>query len=144
MQIANLNELELRELWSDEDPSQRTRVTFPDFHATGAKSTATVYYELEPGDRIGTHTDSAEEILYIVEGRGEATVGEERAPVEAGMLAVVPALVPHAVANTGDTVLKVLGFFSSNTLLSVFENAWQPEGVRVVGTPLPEEAAVGA
>ena len=32
------------------------------------------------------HTDSAEEILYIVAGEGEARLGDERGPVQAGDL----------------------------------------------------------
>jgi quercetin dioxygenase-like cupin family protein len=142
MHAVNVDELELRDLWSDEDPAQRARVTFPVFHATGAKSTSVVYFELEPGDRIGSHTDSAEEILLLLEGTAEASVGDETGLLEQGSLAVVPALVPHDIRNTGDSPLRVLGFFSSNAIVSVFENAWQPAGARVVGTPLPEAAAV--
>jgi quercetin dioxygenase-like cupin family protein len=139
-----VNALELQELWSDDDPAQRARVTFPVSLATGAQSTAIVYFELEPGDHTGVHTDSAEEIVLILEGRGEAAVGEDKIAVEAGALAVIPALVPHDVVNVGETVLRVVGFFSSNTVVSVFEHAWQPMNLRVVGTPLPEPAAVAA
>jgi hypothetical protein len=32
----------------------------------------------------------------------------------------------------------VLGFFSSNAAVSVFEHAWQPFGERIVGTLVPE------
>jgi quercetin dioxygenase-like cupin family protein len=139
-----VNELELQELWSDDDPAQRVRVTFPVSLATGTQSTAIVYFELEPGDHTGMHTDSAEEIVLILEGQGEATVGEDRTAVETGTLAVIPALVPHDVVNTGESTLKVVGFFSSNSVVSIFEHAWQPMNLSVVGTPLPEPTAVAA
>ena len=58
--------------------------------------------------------------------------------VETGTLAVVPALVPHDLVNKGDTTLRVLGIFSSNTMVSVFDHTWQPIGSRIVGTPMPE------
>jgi quercetin dioxygenase-like cupin family protein len=138
MYMADLNNLELMEAWSNEDESLRMRVTFPVFHAVGAKSTALVYFELEPGDRVGTHTDSAEEILLILEGRAEATVGDEHGTLEAGSIAVVPALEPHDLRNIGESTLRVAGFFSSNAVVSVFEHALQPLGERVVGTPHPE------
>jgi len=35
--------------------------------------------------------------------------------------------------------VKVVGFFGSSTLVSVFEDPLMPAGRRVVGTPLPEE-----
>jgi quercetin dioxygenase-like cupin family protein len=136
---TNLEKLDLLDFTSPEDPVQQARVTFPVFNATGAKSTAVVYFELEPGDHVGSHTDSAEEILYIVAGTGLATVGDETAAVDEGTVAVVPALVPHDIVNTGESTLKVLGFFSSNTILSVFENGWDGAG-RIVGTPVPEPA----
>jgi quercetin dioxygenase-like cupin family protein len=34
-----------------------------------------VYFELEPGKELGAHTDSAEEIVYIIDGTVEATIG---------------------------------------------------------------------
>lgn len=138
MYTADLNNLELMEGWATDDESLRMRVTFPVFHAVGAKSTALVYFELEPGDRVGTHTDSAEEILLILEGRAEATVGDEHGTLEVGSIALVPALEPHDVRNIGEGTLRVIGFFSSNSVVSVFEHALQPFGERVVGTPLPE------
>jgi quercetin dioxygenase-like cupin family protein len=139
MLTARTPELELDDVWLDTDPSKRVRVTFPVSRLTGADHTAVVYFEVAPGDRLGTHTDSAEEILYIVSGQGEAEVGDERAPVRAGDLAVVPALVPHGIVNTGDEPLKVVGFFCEAEITSVFEAPLQPVGQEtvVIGAPAP-------
>lgn len=84
------------------------------------------------------HTDSAEEILLILDGRAEATVGDERGTLESGSIAIVPALEPHDLRNIGQSTLRVAGFFSSNAVVSVFEHALQPLGGRVVGTPHPD------
>ena len=74
----NVRELELMEVWSDEDAAMRARSAFP-FHAqAGTKSSAVVYFEIEPGEHLGHHTGGAEEILYIVDGTGKAEVGGER------------------------------------------------------------------
>jgi quercetin dioxygenase-like cupin family protein len=141
---AQIDELELFEGWSASDADMRVRAAFPVSAETGACSTAVVYFELEPGRHLGRHTDSAEELLLILSGEGEASVGDERAPVRAGSIAVVPALVPHGVANTGDETMCVLGFFSSNTVLSVFDEPMEPFATRYFNTPpVPQEAELG-
>ena len=145
MQAVQIDELELFEGWSQSDAGMRVRAGFPISSGTGTRSTAVVYFELEPGEHLGTHTDSAEEILYVVSGSGEATVGDERAAVRAGTLAVVPALAPHSVKNTGEETLRIVGFFSSSTVLSVFDDPMEPFGTRYFTTPMiEEEAPVGA
>ena len=139
MITANVNELELMSGWGENDPTMRGRVNFPIYAAHGTEASATVYFEVDPGGHIGRHTDSAEEILYIVDGEGEAVVGDERMPVSRGALALVPELVPHDLYATGDTPLRVLGFFAAAMVESVFDEAMAPMGTRVLGTP-PVEA----
>jgi quercetin dioxygenase-like cupin family protein len=142
---AKIDELELMEVSYEDDPTMRVNVNFPFYAGTGTKSTAVVYFELEPGCRLGAHTDSAEEILLILEGTVEATVGEERGRVCAGDMAVVPAMVPHALRNAGDETVRVVGFFSNNVVASVFDRPMMPFGQREVGTPpLLEEEEVPA
>jgi hypothetical protein len=68
-------------------------------------------------------------------------VGDESAILEGGSLAVVPALVPHDLRNAGEQTLKVLGFFPSNVIRTVFDEPLQPFGQRAVGTYLLEEPA---
>jgi quercetin dioxygenase-like cupin family protein len=144
MHAVQIDDLELFEAWSETDPSRRMRVDFPISNQTGALSTAVVYFEVEPGQHVGMHTDSAEEIVYIVSGTAEGIVGGERGELGPGSLALVPAMVPHDVVNTGDETVRVIGFFSSSTVVSVFDDPLVPVGRSVVGTPLPEESEVAA
>jgi quercetin dioxygenase-like cupin family protein len=88
------------------------------------------------------HTDSAEEVVLILSGTAEAIVGDERGELTAGGLGLVPALVPHDVRNIGEETVRVVGFFSSGIVVSVFDDPLMPAGTRVVGTPLPEESAL--
>ena len=132
---AQIGELELMEVWYEDDPTMRVRVNFPFYVGTGTKNTAVVYFEIEPGDRLGTHTDSAEEIVLFLEGTAEVSVGDESGRVSAGEMAVVPAMVPHGMRNVGDETLRVVGFFSSNVVVSTFDQPMMPFGQRVVGTP---------
>jgi quercetin dioxygenase-like cupin family protein len=132
---AQIGELELMEAWYEDDPTMRVKVNFPLFLGTGTKNTAVVYFELEPGHRLGTHTDSAEEILLFLEGTAEVTVGDESGRVSAGEMAVVPAMVPHGLRNVGDETARFVGFFSSNVVVATFDQPMMPFGQRVVGTP---------
>lgn len=129
-------------VWFGSDERARARVTFPINKFTGAKDSAVVYFELEPGDRLAVHTDSAEEVLYIVSGTAEAQVGEESGVVGKGDLAVIPAMVPHGLVNIGDDRLAVVGFFSEAEVTSSFDEPIQPIGVAVVvqGAPAPVTA----
>ncbi len=126
MYTVRLSELELPEAGYENDPTMRAKANFPFSAATGNKNTAVVYFEIEPGHRLGTHTDSAEEILLILEGEAEATVGDEQGRVSAGEMAVVPAMVPHALRNVGDETVRVVGFFSSSTVMSTFDQPLVP------------------
>jgi quercetin dioxygenase-like cupin family protein len=77
MIAADLSNLDLLNAWYDNDPAMQIRVSFPFFAATGYQNSAVVYVEIEPSDYLGTHTDGAEEILLIMAGTVEATLGDE-------------------------------------------------------------------
>jgi quercetin dioxygenase-like cupin family protein len=131
--------LDLAEAYIASDPRGRVHPAFPINCFTGAEHTAVVYFEVEPGEYLPTHTDSAEEVLYIVAGEGEAWAGEERGRVRAGDLAVIPEMVPHGIENTGDVTLKVVGFFCESEIESTFEEPLQPMNVAklTMGAPIP-------
>ena len=135
MIAERIDQLELMEIWYENDPTMRLKVSFPFFLGTGTKSTAVVYFEIEPGHRLGTHTDSAEEILLILEGEAEISLGDDQGRISAGEMALVPAMVPHGMRNVGEETVRVVGFFSSNVVVSTFDQPMMPFGQRVVGTP---------
>ena len=132
MLTASTTQLDLLEAWIDSDPNGRVHPAFPINRFTSAQDTAVVYFEVQPGEYLPTHTDSAEEILYIVAGEGEAHAGDERGHVRAGDLAVIPAMAPHGIANTGTDVLKVVGFFCESEIASTFVEPLQPMGQATV------------
>ena len=59
--------------------------------------------------------------------------------MRAGDLAVIPAMVPHGIANTGDEPLKVVGFFCESEIVSTFAEPLQPMGLTTLkmGEPPP-------
>jgi quercetin dioxygenase-like cupin family protein len=138
MYQLDLNSFPLMDVESAIDPTRRVRVGFPHHSQVGNASTATVYFELDPGMHVGMHRDSSEELLLILEGEGEATVGEETAVAQAGALLTVPAMEPHDILNVGTGTLRVLGFFSAPTLVATFDEPVAPGGpqVFVIGAPI--------
>ena len=115
------------------------RVSFPLHSASGTASTATVLFELDPGAELPVHTDSAEELLIILQGTAEARVGDETGRLETHQVGLVPPMAPHGLRNVGDDVLRVLGTFSASTVVSTFERPLQENGpdVLVIGSPVP-------
>jgi quercetin dioxygenase-like cupin family protein len=137
MITTDLNTLELAEFTAKSKPGQRCKATFPLLGAHGTTDSATVYFELAPGEELGTHTDSAEELLFILEGQVEATIGAEKASISKGQLAVVPKMERHNLKNTGNSTAKVLGFFGgANNIIATFDEVWLPTESNRVDTSL--------
>jgi quercetin dioxygenase-like cupin family protein len=67
----------------------------------------------EPGQEHKAHTHADQDKLYVIlEGTGEATVGEETAVVSAGDVVLAPAGVSHSMRNPGPQRLTVLIAFA--------------------------------
>ena len=137
MHTANLNTLDLLEAWYENDPQMRVKANPPFSKATGNVSSAIMYFEIEPGHRLGTHTDSAEEIVLLLSGTVEASLGDERGTLAAGEAVLIPTMIPHGIRNVGTETARCVGFFSSATLVSTFDQVLMPIGIRAIPTPPP-------
>jgi quercetin dioxygenase-like cupin family protein len=136
---TSVDELELVEAWYEEDPSVRVRFALALDASTGAGSSSLVYLEVPPGQRTPWHTHTAEEVVYVIEGRAEAGIGDERVQLEQGGVALVPSNAPHGVWNVGEGTLRFLAFFSAAAMLHTFDQPLMPLASRVFVTPNPEE-----
>jgi len=132
MITVQLTELDLLESWQEECPESRTRASFPLVGMSDTKSLGVVYFEVEPGNMLASHTDSQDEILVLLSGSGEGTIGEETGQLRAGALVFIPAMVPHWFRNTGTETLHCVGIFAGANVVSTFEHALQPMGMRVL------------
>jgi quercetin dioxygenase-like cupin family protein len=135
----NLDELELVQGWCDASPRVRARFAFPLHVGAGSSSSALVYLEVEPGDNIGRHWDSAEEVFFVRTGEAELELGEERVRLSAGGVAVAPSLVPHNLYSVGEETLKVMGFFPSGAVVARHEDRIEPLGTTDLVVPNPDE-----
>jgi quercetin dioxygenase-like cupin family protein len=139
MLAALLREVELTDYWCEADPTLRGRLGLPMHTGNGAASCAVIYFEHEPGEHHGSHTDSAEEVVLVLEGEAEVTAGNERMRLAAGGIALVPATVPHDLRNAGQGKLRVVGFFSSAAVISHFDETLAPFGRSMLTLGAPEE-----
>lgn len=141
MHTVDIRSMDLMEGWFADDPGVHFRANFALHRGNGARDAAAVVIELAPGDALGEHTDSPEEILLVLEGEVEFTVGEERQIAPAGTLAVVPPMAPHAIRNVGNGTARVIGFFPRSQVVATFVEPIQPLGERIL---LFGEGAVAA
>jgi quercetin dioxygenase-like cupin family protein len=141
LQTVDLADLELVRATQSES-AMDVRVNFP-FSATFPASTGMeiagghnlVYFELDPGTELGTHTDSPEEFVVCLAGAEiEAWVGDARGTIGAGELVVIPPMVPHGFHNAGVERARFLGTFSDRTTVTEFEEPVEPLGVAVLRT----------
>jgi quercetin dioxygenase-like cupin family protein len=140
MKTADLTNQEMLDAWYENDPAMHVKVNFPFFAGTGNKASSTVYFEIEPGRYLGTHTDSAEEILFILSGSVEASLGEEKGELTAGQAVLIPEMVPHGLRNISSETVRCAGFFAAATVVSTFDQPMMPFGQQAVGTPAMEVA----
>ena len=120
---------------AEDDPNRKVAGNFALYSAAGTKSGAAVYFELEPGKELGAHTDSAEEIVYVIYGTVEANLGnDDKASLSTGELGVVPVMERHNFRNVGTNTAKVIGFFSSPNVVSTFEKVFVPGDFREFDT----------
>lgn len=70
--------------------------------------TQVVVMTIPPGGEIGaeTHPDT-DQVLFFVDGVGEAVLDGERTPVSAGHMVFVHAGTHHNFINTGDEPLRI-------------------------------------
>ena len=78
---------------------------------TGAHSQL-VLMSLKPGEEIGLEVHDVDQLLYAVDGGGEAILDGRHHRFEKGVAVCVPAGVQHNFVNDGDEELKLFTVYS--------------------------------
>ena len=138
MITSQLNELELAEVWAQEDSKTRFKLAAALSSASPTASTQLIYFTVEPGERVGRHAHSAEETMLVLEGTVEQSIGEEHQQLSAGEVSFKPAGMIHDERNVGSETLRCVAFFSSAAILHTWEVPLMPMGSRGFVTPPPE------
>jgi len=134
--VVASNKLERAKVWGQEDPTVRWQGAFASCGGQGATQSSTIVYEIEPGGRLGWHTDQTEETQYIIAGNGTLYVeGMGEFPVGPGSVFVLPTDLRHDLANTGTETLRAVAFFAAAMFTQAFDNVMLPPKSHTLGTP---------
>ena len=80
--------------------------------------------------------------MLVLEGTAEVCLGDERARLSAGAMALISAGVPHEPINVGVDTLRCVGYLSSAVALHTLEVPLMPMETTTFVTPPAEEGAV--
>ena len=130
---TDLSSLELVEVWSKSDPTERVRFDFPISGETGASGASVAYAEIDPGGAIPMHHDSANEVDIILEGELEYDVNGEAKVIGPGVLVQIPSEVKHRVRNRGERPARLVFFFDGPSDVVVFDEPLMPMDATVLG-----------
>ena len=134
--VVASDKLERAKVWGEDDPAVRWQGAFATCGGKGATQSSTIVYEIEPGGRLGWHTDQTEETQYIIAGTGTLYVeGGGQFPVGPGSVFVLPTDVRHDLANTGSETLRAVAFFAAAMFTQAFDNVMLPPKSHTLGSP---------
>jgi putative monooxygenase len=79
-------------------------------HGGESKGSTLAVMIIPPGMELEEHVHESysEESIYIIKGRGEGYVGDEKFAVEPDIVIVVPGATKHRIVNTGDEEIKAI------------------------------------
>src|SRR5437763_13916103 len=134
--IVDSTKLARTKVSGEDDQTVRWAGAFAAFGGHGATASSTIVYEIEPGHRLGWHTDATEETQYIISGTGMLHLedGSSHA-VGPGRVFVLPTPMRHDLANTGKETLRAVAFFAAAMFTQTFDNVMLPVKSHVLGTP---------
>src|SRR2546430_3899545 len=134
--IVASDKLKRTEVWAEDDESVHWAGAFAAYGGHGTTASSHIVYEIEPGGRLGWHTDATEETQYILAGTGELRLEDgSKHQVGPGSVFVLPTPMRHDLANTGKETLRAVAFFAAAMFTQQFDNVMLPPNVHLLGTP---------
>ncbi|HEY5953462.1 MAG TPA: cupin domain-containing protein [Terrimicrobiaceae bacterium] len=134
--IISTNQLERVPVRGEDDASVRWNGAFVLYGGAGTTQSSTIVYEIEPGGRLGWHTDATEETQYIIAGQGELQLEDGSVHrVGPGSVFVLPTPMRHDLVNNGSETLRAVAFFAAAMFTQTFDNLMLPPRSHVLGTP---------
>ena len=80
-----------------------------------------VYIQAGEANPLHAHPN-CEELIYLISGECDHTLGDEVLPLKAGMMLRIPRGVPHKAVNTGwDPVMMVISYSSGRRQMVMCE-----------------------
>ena len=123
-------------VWGADDKTVNWQGAFATCGGKGATASSTIVYEIEPGHRLGWHTDATEETQYIIAGTGTLFFEDgSKYDVGPGSVFVLPTPMRHDLANTGKETLRAVAFFAAAMFTQTFDDRMMPPDTHVLGSP---------
>jgi len=92
-------------------PNERILKVILSPEVTGTKNLTLLISIVSPHSTTGLHTHESDEIMYVVTGNGQSTMGDDKVAIQPDMIIHAPAGVKHELKNTGDETLKLVCFY---------------------------------
>ena len=97
-------------------PNQDANIGIPGndiFHRAKSADTGGVFSSVElvsqPGQGVSLHVhEDEDELVYVIDGEIEVTLGDQTMTATAGVLALLPRGIPHGFTNIGDKPSRIL------------------------------------
>jgi quercetin dioxygenase-like cupin family protein len=136
VEIVDSNKLKRAEVWGESDKAVHWAGAFAVYGGHGATASSTIVYEIEPGKRLGWHTDATEETQYIIAGEGKLYLEDGSThKVGPGSVFVLPTPMRHDLENTGKETLRAVAFFAAAMFTQDFDQVMLPPKSHILGTP---------
>ena len=134
--IVASDKLERTKVRGETDAAVRWQGAFAAYGGHGATASSTIVYEIEPGGRLGWHTDATEETQYIIAGTGRLHLEDGSThTVGPGSVFVLPTPMRHDLENTGNEQLRAVAFFAAAMFTQTFDQVMLPPKTHILGTP---------
>ncbi|MGD0532348.1 MAG: cupin domain-containing protein [Methyloceanibacter sp.] len=134
--VVASDKLKRGEVWGETDPAVHWAGAFAVYGGHGSTASSTIVYEIEPGKRLGWHTDATEETQYIIAGTGKLYMEDGSTyPVGPGSVFALPTPVRHDLENTGKETLRAVAFFAAAMFTQDFDQVMMPPKSHILGTP---------
>jgi len=134
--VVDSGKLERGEVWGEDDAAVRWAGAFAVYGGHGTTQSSTIVYEIEPGKRLGWHTDATEETQYILAGNGKLFMEDGSTHmVGPGSVFALPTGVKHDLANVGKETLRAVAFFAAAMFTQDFDDVMMPPKSHILGTP---------
>ena len=99
----------------------------------GARALCMFEQFCDPGTGAPTHTHTVEEVLTVVAGTAEISLGDDRIELTAGQSVIIPDGQRHGFRNAGDTILHLQALLAAPIFELVLDGSqettrhWGPE-----------------
>jgi len=118
--------LDLIEVWSKTDQSERARFTWAVNADSGSETSALAYVELAPGGAVPRHFDCAGEIDVVLAGVVNVELGDRAITASAGTMFQIPARTRHRIANATAETARLAIFFDRPSHNVTFDEPLMP------------------